>query len=63
MSKEEELRILNNFINMMPKTYRKRNINRVVVRDLLMSGTSKMGSTSCTKKCIELGIKPDEYEF
>lgn len=61
--KELELRILRNFIRMMPKTYRKRTMNRTVVRDILMAGTSTMGSNSCVGKCIELNIDPDGYEL
>jgi len=61
MDKGYELRIVRNFINKMPQTYRKRNINRVVIRDILMSGTRYMGSTSCDNKCIELGIDPYGY--
>jgi hypothetical protein len=59
MLKADELRILNNFINCMPKVYRQRSTNTVVVRDILMNGTSTAGKGSCIKKCIELGIDPD----
>lgn len=57
-----ELRILRNFINCMPNTYRKRNCNWVVVRDILMNGTSTAGRTSCIRKCVELDIDPYGYE-
>ena len=59
--KECELRILNNFLNMMTKAYRKRTINWVVVRDIFLIGTSTSGSTSCINKCKELGIDPYGY--
>lgn len=55
---EYELRILKNFIDMMPKIYRKRNQNYVVVRDILMNRSSTAGKTSCIYKCVELGIDP-----
>jgi len=63
MDKEAELRILKNFILMMPKTYRMRMMNWCVVRDILMWGTSTSGSTSCAIKCGDLGIDPYEYKF
>ena len=59
--KSAELNILRNFIGMMPKTYRNRNQNWVAVRDILMSGTSTAGMTSCIKKCRDLGIDPYGY--
>ena len=61
--RDDELRIVKNFLGMMPKTYRKRSMNFVVVRDILMTGTSKMGRTSCCEKCTELGINPYGYEI
>ena len=61
--KEYELRILRNYLSMMPKTYRKRTVNFVIVRDLIMQGTGTAGSTSCGKKCVELGIDPYGYEI
>ena len=57
-TKEYELRLLKNYISMMPKVYSKRNINWCIVRDLLMQGTSTEGRTSCITKCYELGINP-----
>ena len=63
MNKADELRILENFIDCMPNAYRKRNRNQAVVRDILLAGTSTMGSTSCYKKCLELGIDPDGYSI
>ena len=63
MTKTEELRILKNFINCMTKTYRSRTANWCVVRDILMGGTPKMGSTSCIEKCTILGIDPFGYEI
>lgn len=61
--KSNEVRILKNFIENMPKVYRKRNMNFTIVRDILMAGTSTAGRTSCCKKCIELGIEPYSYEL
>jgi len=58
---EYQLRILKNFISNMPKTYRQRNVNSVVVRDILMNGTSTAGQSSCIAKCRELGIDPDGH--
>lgn len=55
---EFELRLLKNFLYNMPMTYGKRKQNWCVVRDLLMSGTSTAGMTSCIAKCRELGINP-----
>lgn len=61
--KELELRILNNFVSKMTKAYSKRTINWCIVRDILMRGTSHMGSSSCIDKCYELGINPYEYNL
>ena len=63
MNKNDELRILKNFIGNMTKVYRARNMNWVIVQDILLSGTSKSGRTSCCDKCIELGIVPYEYKI
>lgn len=63
MDKEYELRILNNFINNMPKVYRKRKQNWEIVRSILLMGTSKSGMTSSIEKCRELGVDPYGYEF
>lgn len=60
---EMQLRLLENFINKMPKTYRKRNCNWVIVKDLLQQGTSKGGRTSSIEKCLCLGIDPYSYEL
>ena len=62
-TKEYELRILKNFIRVMPKVYRKRNVNYVVVREILLQGTYTSGQTSCIKKCRELGIDPYGYDL
>ncbi len=59
----DELKIVENFINMMPKVYRQRNANHVVVRNILMNGTSTAGMTSCCVKCMELGIDPYGYDL
>ena len=61
MCKEDELRIVRNFIDHMPKTYRKHTMNFKVIQNILMEGTSHMGMTSCCKKCVELGIDPYKY--
>ena len=58
---EMQYRLLRNFIDHMPKTYRKKTMNWVIVRDFLQWGTSKGGSTSSIAKCRELGIDPDGY--
>lgn len=63
MTKSDELRILNNFIENMPKVYRQRNVNWIVVQDILLNGTYTAGSTSCIAKCYELGIVPWGYDF
>jgi hypothetical protein len=56
-----EYRLLKNFIFHMPKAYRNRNQNWVVVKDFLQCGTSEGGATSCIRKCRLLGIDPDGY--
>ena len=61
--KEYELRILRNYLMMMPKAYRKRTVNWLVVRDILMRGTRTEGMTSCISKCIELGIDHSGYDL
>jgi hypothetical protein len=53
-----EMNIIKNFLRMMPKVYRERHTNWVVVRDILLSGTSTAGRTSCIEKCLQLGIDP-----
>ena len=58
MEKAEALRILRNFISCMPKVYRQRYDNAVVVRDIILSGTRTAGRTSCNDYCRELGIDP-----
>lgn len=60
---ELEIRLLKNYLSNMPKVYRFRNQNWVVVRDLLMTGTSHAGQTSCIMKCRELGIDPYGYDL
>lgn len=56
-----ELNTIKNVLRIMPKTYRKKSMNWVIVQDILMSSTSFAGSTSSIRKCIELGIDPDSY--
>lgn len=58
-----EIQIVKNYIYHKPKVYRQKNMNWVVVRDILMSGTRNMGSTSCIEKCRELEIDPYAYEI
>ena len=60
---DKELRILKNYIDNMPKVYRKRNANWVIVQELLMAGTLHAGRTSSIKKCIELGIDAYDYDL
>lgn len=60
---ELELRVLWNFINRMPKTYRARNHNWCIVQDILLNGTRTSGMTSCVMKCVELGIDPYGYKL
>lgn len=56
-----DLQILRNVIGLLPKTYRNRNTNAVIVSDILLVGTDHSGSTSSHNKCIELGINPGGY--
>jgi len=63
MNKDDELRIVKNFLHCMKKAYRQRSQNWMVVRDILMNGTSTSGMTSCITKCRELGIDPYEYSL
>jgi hypothetical protein len=58
---ENEYRLLKNFVDYMPISYRKRNANWVIVMRFLQNGTSKGGSTSSKEKCRMLGINPDGY--
>lgn len=59
--KDNDLRILRNFLENMTKAYRKRSVNWVVVQDILMAGTTTAGSTSCIAKCRDIGIDPWGY--
>lgn len=56
-----EYRLLRNFISHMPKVYRKRNANWVIVQEFLQRGTSKAGSNSSIEKCAMLGLDPWGY--
>ena len=58
----ELIRFIKNYLSHMPRTYRERNQNWCVVRDLIMQGTSTAGSTSCIAKCRDLGIDPYGHE-
>jgi hypothetical protein len=62
-SAEELIRFIKNYLRKMPRTYRERNQNWCVVRDLIMSGTSTAGMTSCIAKCNDLGIDPYGHEI
>ncbi len=57
------LGILKNIELGMPKAWRKRNRNVAIVRDFLMSHTSKGGRTSSYEMCEYLGIDGDAYTF
>ena len=63
MSRDDELRILMNFIGCMTKAYRLRTPNWAVVRDILMNLTHTAGQTSCVAKSRELGIDPWGYDL
>lgn len=60
---ETEKRILRNFISSMPKVYRARNQNWVIVQTLITSGTNHAGHTSAIKECLRIGIDPDGFEI
>lgn len=59
--RELEYRLLKNFIDHMPKVYRTRHCNWVIVQRFLQQGTSKAGSNSSREKCTKLGIDPWGY--
>ncbi len=59
--RDNDIRIVRNFLNHMTNAYRKRMVNWAVVQDILMEGTSTAGSTSCIAKCREIGIDPWGY--
>jgi len=63
MTTDETLRILENYLDMMPKVYSKRHSNWVVARDLLLNRTSTAGRTSCIAKCRDLGIDPYGHDL
>lgn len=63
MDIETELRLIKNFLDCMTKAYRNRTVNWVVVRDLIMSGTSTAGKTSCIVECQRIGIDPWGYRL
>jgi hypothetical protein len=63
MTQHDELRIIKNFLDMMPKTYRKRNHNWVVISHILLYRTSTSGCTSSCDKCRQLGIDPYGYSL
>lgn len=55
---EFELRILKNYEKTLSKAYRKRTDNATLIHNILLSGTSTSGRTSCCDKCRELGVDP-----
>jgi hypothetical protein len=57
------LGVLKNIELDMPKAWRKRNSNVMMVRNFLMCHTSKGGQTSSYEMCAYLGIKGDDYTF
>lgn len=61
MDKAESLRIIRNYLARMPKTYRARNTNAMVVRDIILHGTRTAGQTSCMEYCQDIGIDPCGY--
>lgn len=63
MTNQDEIRVVNNFLNHMSNAYRKRTKNFTVVGDILLSGTRTSGMTSCVGKCIELNIDPYSYDI
>jgi hypothetical protein len=63
LSREDEMRIVMNFIGCMTKAYRLRTPNWVVVRDILMNRTYTAGRTSCIAKSRELDIDPWGYDL
>ena len=63
MTHRETMRILQNFIDCMPKAYRKRHDNAAVVRDIILAGTNAAGRSSCVRLCRDLGIDPYGYDF
>lgn len=63
MRAEDIRRVLVNFIARMPKTYRRRNANATVVRDIIQGGTGEAGFSSCCAVCEAIGCDPMAYEF
>jgi hypothetical protein len=57
------LGVLRNIERQMPKAWRKRTTNVVIVRDFLMIHTSKGGRTSSYEMCEFLGVDGDGYTF
>lgn len=63
MRDEDIRRVLLNFIDCMPKAYRKRTRNARVVMDIIQRGTGQAGMTSCCEVCRRIGCDPDAYSF
>lgn len=61
MGVDDEIRVIQNFLDMMPNTYRKRHSNWVVVRDIILYRTFTGGCTSCMEECRRIGIDPDGH--
>lgn len=57
------LGVLQNIERGMPKAWRKRFSNVVIVRDYLMAHTDKGGRTSSYEMCSYLNIEGDAYTF
>jgi hypothetical protein len=62
-TQQTELRIVNNFIHCMSKSYREINQNCTIVNDILIKGSESASAESCIVKCRELGIDPYGYEI
>lgn len=58
MTNDEIIRVLENFIDCMSKTYRKGNDNATVVHDIILFITRTAGRTNCIELCREIGIDP-----
>lgn len=57
------LGVLKNIEREMPKAWRKRTRNYVIVKDFLLSHTSKGGRTSAYEMCEYLGVDADAFKF
>ena len=57
------LRICKNIEWTMSKAKRARTFNITIVSDYILQGTSRAGSTSCTRLCFKMGVDPHGYSF